>query len=242
MHAPALSLPRSRRSRSIAVVVQFMLTVALVAVVVGARGGAEASAEQFFLPSADAAVRSALPDTNFVTSTRLRVDGDPISISYLRFDVLGLTGAVESARLRVYPLTPYDSDFQVHALTEPWEPTSVTYSTRPALDDAVIGTSGRVVLGSWMEVDVSALIVGDGTVDLAMTDIHQTGISFASSEYVGLEPTLVVQTADPTSSPNQPAPNASGDPMIAAAGDIACSPASSSFNDLLGTSSACRMG
>jgi hypothetical protein len=118
----------------------------------------------------------------------------------------------------------------------------VTYTTRPAIDDGVIGTSGRVVLGSWMEVDVSSLVVGDGTIDVALTNDHQTGISLASSEYAGFEPTLVVQTADAAPVDPKPiSPPDSGDPMIAAAGDISCDPSSSSFNDLLGTSTSCHM-
>ena len=234
-----------RRSRGAAVLLQVVLAISLVAVVLNTQGGAGASAEQFFRPSADAAVRSVSPDTNFGTSTRLRVDGDPASISYLRFDVQGLAGAVESARLRVYPLTPYDSDFDVHATTQSWDANTVTYATRPSIDDAVVGTSGRVSLGSWMEVDVSSLVAGDGTIDFALTNEHQTGISIASAEYAGFEPTLVVQTGDPTAVPVDPkpipSPDSGGDPMIAAAGDIACDPSSSSFNDLLGTSSNCHM-
>jgi acid phosphatase type 7 len=234
-----------RRARSLAVLLQFVLAVGLVAVLISVRGGAGASAEQFFRPAADAAVRSALPDMNFGTSTRLRIDGDPVSISYLHFDVQGLAGAVESAHLRVYPLTPYDSDFDIYTTAASWDANTVTYATRPAISDTVVATSGRVSPGSWMDVDVTSLVAGDGTVDVALTNAHETGISLASSEYTGFEPTLVVQTADSAAVPVDPKPlpppDSSGDPMIAAAGDIACDPSSSSFNDLLGTSSNCHM-
>ena len=237
------STPVRTKSRRVATLARFLIAAFLVVVVVDVRGGAHASAEQSFRPSADAAVRSVLPNTNFGTSTRLRSDGDPVSISYLRFDVRGLAGSVLSARLRVYPLTAYASDFQVQRVTQSWDPNTVTYNTRPSLNSAVVGTSGRVALGSWMEVNVSALVAGDGTVNLAMTNFHKTGITFASSEYPGFEPTLVVTTADPEFPRPipEPLPAPSDDPMIAAAGDIACSPTSSSFNSLLGTSSSCRM-
>ena len=261
------STSRSTKSRRIALLARFVIAMLLIGLAVSVRGGAQASAEQFFRPSADAAVRSILPNTNFGTSTRLRTDGDPTSISYLRFNVANLAGSVQSARLRVYALTPYDTDFDVHKVTGSWDPKTVTYTTRPSIDPTVVGTSGRVMLGTWMEADVSSLVTGNGTINVAITDVHQTGITLAASEYVGLEPTLVVTTATPMSAPttaptststpapqpppttappsapsSEPVPAPGGDPMIAAAGDIACASNSSSFNGLLGTSSNCRMG
>ena len=48
-------------------------------------------------------------------------------------------------------------------------------------------------------------------------------------------------TASPIPSPTRTtAPNTSGDPVIGAAGDVACDPTSSSFNGGNGTSSSCR--
>jgi len=89
-----------------------------------------------------------------------------------------------------------------------------------------------------MEVDVSTLVKGNGTIDVALASHRQVGITLASSESSGFDPTLVLTSS--SSSETAPPPTSS-DPMIAAAGDIACSPSSSSFNDLLGTSTSCRM-
>jgi hypothetical protein len=56
---------------------------------------------------ADARVQEANPTSNYGTATTLRTDGgtDLDIDSYLRFNVSGVTGAVLSARLRVYATT-----------------------------------------------------------------------------------------------------------------------------------------
>ena len=57
-----------------------------------------------FSPQADARVEEANPDTNFGTSSSLRVEGgSALDIeSYLRFQVTGVLGTVEQAKLRLW--------------------------------------------------------------------------------------------------------------------------------------------
>src|SRR5690606_17759099 len=51
-----------------------------------------------FGAAADAEVRSATPNTNYGSTTSLGSDNDPVLHAYLRFDVSGLTGPVQSAK------------------------------------------------------------------------------------------------------------------------------------------------
>ena len=55
-------------------------------------------------PDADAQVRQGSPSTNYGTTDYLRADGgtDPGVESYLKFTVTGVTGAIQSAKLRLY--------------------------------------------------------------------------------------------------------------------------------------------
>src|SRR5262245_58433024 len=55
-----------------------------------------------FASEADASVLSAQPDRNYGRTTRLYVDNSPLWRSYMRFQVSGVSGSVQSAKLRVY--------------------------------------------------------------------------------------------------------------------------------------------
>lgn len=52
-------------------------------------------------PVADSYVQADLPGSNFGTAAAVKVDGSPVTVSYLKFDVQGLTGAPASATLKV---------------------------------------------------------------------------------------------------------------------------------------------
>src|SRR5687768_17284987 len=60
-----------------------------------------------FLAEADARVQQSNPSTNYGTSTYLQVNGvnNPQIESYIRFTVSGITGTIQSARLRVHVTT-----------------------------------------------------------------------------------------------------------------------------------------
>lgn len=53
-------------------------------------------------PVADSYVQSDLPTSNFGTATSVKVDGSPVTTSYLKFDVQALAAAPGKATLRVF--------------------------------------------------------------------------------------------------------------------------------------------
>src|SRR4051812_43449124 len=53
-------------------------------------------------PVADSQVQADAPSTNFGTATSLRIDGSPVSVAYLKFDVQGLAAAPAKATLKVF--------------------------------------------------------------------------------------------------------------------------------------------
>jgi hypothetical protein len=79
-------------------------------------------------------------------------------------------------------------------------------------------------------------VKGNGLVSMGIQTSAVTDKIFASRE-TSTPPQLVVETAAPT--PPPPPPSAS-DPVIAAAGDIACSPIDPNFNRGAGTTGNCR--
>jgi hypothetical protein len=73
-----------------------------------------------------------------------------------------------------------------------WVQTTITYNNAPAVG-AVVNGSGAVSSGTWIEVDVTSAISGDGTVSLALLPVGTTRDLFSSSE-TGSGPELVIVT------------------------------------------------
>lgn len=201
-----------------------------------------------FAPVADAHVRAAEPDRNFGTSS-LRTDGSPIINSYLKFDVRGLSSTPSKATLRIYATSANSIGFAVAGVADTsWQESTITWRNAPVIG-APVTLTGAIAAGTWVEVDVTSLIKGNGLVTLAMTSASPTATAFVSRESTVDPPVLVVQTGSggpaptPTATPSPTAtlPPSTGDPVVVvAAGDIACDPASSSWNNNDGTSSSCR--
>ena len=148
-------------------------------------------------PVADAYVIASSPSSNYGTSASLRVDGSPVTRSYLRFSVSGLGGAaVQSAMLRIYANSANTSGFSVLALSNnSWAEKTITYSNAPAPGNT-IATSSSVAAATWVQVDISSYIKAAGTYNLVLTTTNKTNTNLAARENTaGHAPQLVVTPA-----------------------------------------------
>ncbi|PWB55048.1 MAG: hypothetical protein C3F13_04830 [Anaerolineales bacterium] len=131
----------------------------------------------------DTYVNSSYPTTNYGTATTWRLDGSPDVHAYLRFTVQGTGGlSVQHAYLNVYANTSSTAGISALAVSDnTWAENTVTYNTAPALG-AAIGTAGAFASGSWITIDVTSYITGDGTYSFGITTPGSTAVSFASKE------------------------------------------------------------
>lgn len=154
-----------------------------------------------FTPVADASVQAASPAQNFGTGTLLLSDTSPLEESYLRFSVAGLSGTVTSARLRLYVSNGTSNGPALHPVAGGWTETGVTWNTRPSRTGAAVANVGTLGAGTFVEYDVTALVRGNGTYDLALVPETSDGVDFASRESsdASRRPQLVltVETASP---------------------------------------------
>jgi hypothetical protein len=148
-----------------------------------------------FSPSADAYVNESNPSTNYGTSTTLRADATPVVRSYLRFDVQGLSGTIARVTLRIFTNSSSSTGYEVRNVTDnSWGETTINYSNAPATD-GVTGTSGPFSAGVWTTVDVTPLLTGNGTYNIALTTTNATAFSLASRESGANAPQLIIETA-----------------------------------------------
>ncbi len=160
-----------------------------------------------FSVGADAYVNSGSPTTNYGSATVWRVDGSPDLHAYLRFTVQGLAGfSVQSAYLKVY--TNSSSSLGINALAladNTWGENTVTYNTAPALGSA-LASSGAITANSWVILNISSYVTGEGTYSFGITSPGTSTLSFAAKESGANAAQLVVNLvgAD-TQAPSVPA-------------------------------------
>jgi hypothetical protein len=174
-------------------------------------------------PIADALVTSAQPRRNFGKSRILQVDRRPAIRSYLRFRITSLSGKVRNATLRLYVSEARGRGIRVAKVHGSWSERRVIFARAPQLR-ATVGR-GRAKVG-WIDIDVTRAVRGPGTVNVSLASAAPTGsIRFASRESKH-QPQLIVTTGK--------------DPVIAAAGQIACDPTSPDYNGGNGDAIDCR--
>jgi len=186
-------------------------------------------------PVADSYVRADQPTVNFGTATSLRVDNDPVSVSYLKFDVQGLTTAPTRATLKV--VSPISSTTPINAKAvadTTWTETGVTYNNAPAVGQTPVASDTPTTTNDVLSFDVTSLVGGNGLVSIALDTTSSTSKSPPSRENPTVEyrPQLVVETT-----PTQPP---AGSTVIALGGDVACGTTEADYNGGNGTADKCR--
>jgi len=171
----------------------------------------QATSTLTFITDADAKVQESNPGTNAGTSTDLEViNANNRSVeSYLRFPISGVTGTVQSAILRVYSTTDGTRNGPaVYATGSSWSETGITWNNRPAQTSGAIDNQGKIATNTWVEYDVTSLLIGNGTYSFVLGGDSNDNVIFSSRQGSN-PPQLVitfassVSTATPTRTPTQ---------------------------------------
>ena len=162
-----------------------------------------------FVPTADAYVAEATTSTNFGTSTTLRVDAgtDPDVETYIRFPVTGLTGSIQSAKLRLWVGSDATGNGPaVYTTGSTWSEGSITWSNRTARVGTGTDDKASIPTNSWVEYNVASLVSGNGTYDFVLAGTSTDGINFSSREAATNKPQLVIvtQASGDTENPTDP--------------------------------------
>ncbi|MGH2980076.1 MAG: PQQ-dependent sugar dehydrogenase [Solirubrobacterales bacterium] len=170
-----------------------------------------------FAPVADARVEQGHSGTNYGSSSKLRTDGDPRIESVLRFNVAGIAGTVQSAKLRLRALSDSTSDGPaLYSAAGGWTESGVKWSNRPTFGDP-IGDRGAIPSNSDVEYDVQSVVTGNGELNLGLRQTSSNSVEFASKEdgtasrRPVLEVTYALPAPDPGPDPT-PGPGPTPDP------------------------------
>jgi PKD repeat protein len=155
-------------------------------------------------PVADSYVDNINAGVNFGTAATVRVKtgtgaDTQILNSYLRFDLSGISGNVQSASLSLVPTTSTGTArFIVHGVTDnAWSETAINYSNAPPIG-AAAGLSGALTQNVRASVDVRTLAAPaeGGLVSFGLTGTG-TQIGFASRLVANPPQLTIVVGADP---------------------------------------------
>ena len=209
---------RTRRSIAAAAAAVAACGLALV----GAPTPTASAATLTFRPVADTYVASDTPATSLGTRTQHWIDNSPSRRMFLKFTVSGVTEPVVSARLRMHVDNVTNAQSNrggTYRLTTntTWTEAGTTWNAQPAINGATLGSIGAVSRNTWVELNVTSAITGNGTYSIGVTTTSSDGAAFDSREAgTTLAPQLVLVTQPPVS----------GDPVLVGAGDIANSASS----------------
>jgi len=218
----------------------FLLSTIVLGTTLTAIAAPSAEAEVNTLaPVADSYVQADLPASNFGTAATVKVDGSPVTVSYLKFDLQGV--AATKATLKVFTPTSSTTPINVRSVADTtWTETGLTYNNRPDLGSTAIPSPVPIAANSTLSYDVTSMVSGSGLVSLAIDTTSSTSKSLPSRENPteANRPQLVIETGTPPSTTSAP-PGPST--VIAVGGDVACGPTEADYNGGAGTATACHM-
>ena len=160
-----------------------------------------------FAPALDTEVNADLPDTNFGKANALGVDGTPVRIGYLLFNVSIPPGeVVTKATLKLFTPSTSSADTFVHQVSNTeWSETATTYANAPPIG-AQVAASGPYQGGSYVSWDVTQAVAGEGLVSFALRRSSPDGNPFNSREAASNQPQLIVESFPTDPSPPPPPP------------------------------------
>jgi hypothetical protein len=155
-----------------------------------------------FMPEADTYVSAASPGTNYGSDDTLLLDQgdssnpDDTQHIYLRFNVSGVVGNVQSAVLRMYAVNQGDAGEVRTSSDVTWAETAPTWDSPLPADGAVAGLLLSPAVDDWAEGDVTAGVRGNGLVTFVIQPTGTDGADFHSRENTNKPQLVVTYTGD----------------------------------------------
>ncbi|MFQ5652057.1 MAG: FG-GAP-like repeat-containing protein [bacterium] len=172
-----------------------------------------------FAPIADTFVRSSGTNRGNGRAPELQVSRDSSleRVTYLKFEVDGVTGEIRQARLRLHVLDGGDDGGAI-SLAEntylhsekPWREHGLTWENAPAARSLPLAVSGPVSSNEWIEFDLTDVMPGDGIYSLLLKNTSPDKVVFGAREHE-FGPELIVVTHSEESSEEAQVPSADPD-------------------------------
>jgi hypothetical protein len=177
-----------------------LIVLAVATLALGAAARSEAATSYTFNPTADAQVVKAYPTTSYGTKAVLSAKTTARETA-LRFQIAGLSGTVQSAKLRLWSSRVSADGPALYRSTGTWTE-AVTWGSRPTKVGSAIADLGAIATGAYVEYNVGATVTANGTYEFIVAG----GLisTFRSRESAHKPELVVVTTAAPPPPPPPP--------------------------------------
>ena len=159
---------------------------------------AGAPAPVTFTAVADAHVEQKHPSSNYATDPlRVEFSSSASVMSFVKFTTSGLTGPVQSAKLRLRTgSNGTNQGVAVNLTGTGWTENGLTWKTAPP-KGALLATAPKLPASTWVEFDVTSAVTGNGTFAFLVSKVSGSdGADVKSREQTPNGPQLVVTLAD----------------------------------------------
>ncbi len=145
-----------------------------------------ARTQRTFVATADTYVDEARPATSQGRSPTVWTDGDTRAgldrRSYIRFSVVGVSGRVRRATLRLWVTNATRDGPRVRSTSTDWSEARMTWRTRASAVPPSVADAGALAAGAWAEFDVTPLVSGDGRHAFVLLPTSTDGLAVSSRE------------------------------------------------------------
>ena len=141
---------------------------------------------------ADAYFNTSSPTKNYATATVLKLHS-PTTAEYrpiVKFTLSGFSGAPTSVKIRLFVADGSDDCGSWYKVDNGWTETGVNWNNKPVVSGSPVATVGDGTTGTWVDVDVTSAITGNGTYSFEATSGSTNTAEFSSRE--GTNPPQVV--------------------------------------------------
>jgi hypothetical protein len=163
-----------------------------------------------FHPTDDAYVRSSRPTDSYGNASELRMEKTSSAeiYTFLKFNVSGLSGAVQSAKVRLYVTNGSNDGGVIYTVSgnylgtsTPWLESGLRWNNAPAIspDGSGLSSAGFASVGQTIEFDVTSAITGDGIFSFGLKNGSSDMVRYSSKEGTNL-PELIIQAASGSAS------------------------------------------
>jgi hypothetical protein len=155
-----------------------------------------------FNPTDDTYCRKNSATTNYGSDDDMqpRTDPDREKNCYIMFNVSGVSGAIESATLRMRVDNNPIDDLTLHTVADTsWDEMTLIWNNAPAIGGA-LGTVFSLNTETWFEFDVTSTVTGNGLYSFALKTTDELSLRKVSTKESAYPPELVLtlnQTGNP---------------------------------------------
>ncbi len=148
-------------------------------------------------PVADSYVEERFPDATHGSEDRIHIDAHFPQTAYLRFDLTGLTGVVQSAIIELKVKNESNTGGTIHSVSDnSWDENTLTFNNRPIIDGPALDTLGPAVKNEIVQMDVTQAINGGGIYSFAIVSGSSNGVQYKSREGLTGIPKLIINMGD----------------------------------------------